>query len=163
MNALRTSLALALATALLTCTPMTAPALVDPTKPDSPQKLVFVHHSTGQAWLEDDYGDLGTALRDNDYFVSDTNYGWGPDTIGDRTDVGHWWTWFRGSSASTYTSALYAEDGQNSSYSRLTSEPAGDNTIVMFKSCFPNSNVEGSPSETATPIESNPLKGESGP
>ncbi|MBI5231605.1 MAG: hypothetical protein HY876_05525, partial [Coriobacteriales bacterium] len=65
--------------------------------------------------------------------------------------------------ASTYTSALYAEDGQNSSYSRLTSEPAGANTIVMFKSCFPNSNVEGSPSETATPIESNPLKGESGP
>jgi hypothetical protein len=39
---------------------------------------------------------LGIALRDNNYFVSDTNYGWGPadqdegyGTIGDHTDIPH--------------------------------------------------------------------------
>jgi hypothetical protein len=37
--------------------------------------------------------------------------------------------------------------------------PGGENTIVMFKSCFPNSNVGGSPSDAIPPIGSNPLKG----
>lgn len=50
-------------------------------------KLVFIHHSTGEAWLADGHGGIGIALRDNDSFVSDTNCGWGPDAIGDTTDV----------------------------------------------------------------------------
>ena len=37
---------------------------------------------------------MGRALGENNYFVSDTNYGWGPNSIGDRTDIGHWFTWF---------------------------------------------------------------------
>lgn len=148
---------------LVAAGPSRACALADSRMPDSPTKLVFIHHSTGQAWLEDGYGNLGVTMRDNRYFVSDTNYGWGPGSIGDYTDTGHWWTWFRGSSATTYTTALFAENGQNSSYSRLTSEPAGPNKIVMFKSCFPNSNIEGSPSDVIPPIETNPLKGDSGP
>ena len=72
------------------------PAAPNPNPPPSPVKLIFIHHSTGQAWLDDGHGGLGLALRDNNYFVSDTNYGWGPDGIGDQTDIGHWWTWFRG-------------------------------------------------------------------
>jgi hypothetical protein len=131
--------------------------------PATPVRLIFVHHSTGQAWLEDGYGDLGAALRDNNYYVSDTNYGWGPDAIGDRTDVGHWWTWFRGPKAATYTSALFSESGQNSSYSRLATTPSGGNTVVMIKSCFPNSDVGGSPGDAVPSIGSNPLKGGSGP
>ncbi len=81
------------------------------------------------------------ALRDNNYFVSDTNYGWGLDTadkglIGDNTDIGDWWLWFR-SPNSTSTSILCAEDGQNADYSRLATNSGGANTIVIFKSCFP--------------------------
>ena len=50
----------------------------NPGPPASPVRLIFIHHSTGENWLSDDNGGLGIALRDNNYYVSDTNYGWGP-------------------------------------------------------------------------------------
>ena len=59
----------------------------DPSPPTAPVKLIFIHHSCGENWLADCDGGLGMALRDNNYFVSDTNYGWGPDGIGDSTDI----------------------------------------------------------------------------
>ncbi|MBN2026892.1 MAG: IPT/TIG domain-containing protein [Actinobacteria bacterium] len=138
-------------------------AVDDPTPPASPVKLIFIHHSCGSNWLSDSNGGLGVALRDANYFVSDTNYGWGPDDIGSSTDIGDWWSWFRGPSSATYTTALYAESGQNSSYSRLGSDPGGENEIIMFKSCYPNSAIGGSPTDPVPPIESNPLKGSSSP
>ncbi|MEW6555052.1 MAG: IPT/TIG domain-containing protein [Actinomycetota bacterium] len=134
-----------------------------PSPPASPVKLIFIHHSCGQNWLEDGNGNLGSALRDNNFFVSDTNYGWGPDAIGSSTDIGHWWSWFRGPSSPAYMAALYAESGQNSSYSRLATDPGGENEIVMFKSCYPNSAMGGSPSDPVPPITSNPLAGNSSP
>lgn len=140
--------------------PGAAGAAVNTDPPAAPVKLVFIHHSTGQAWLDDGHGGLGIALRDNNYFVSDTNYGWGPDVIGDSTDVGHWWTWFRGPGSPTYTTALYAESGQHCGYSRLTLDPGGANEIVMFKSCFPNSQLSG-PSTPIPDIADNPMKGRS--
>jgi hypothetical protein len=145
---------LAVATA---CPPPVAALNAAP--PASPVKLVFIHHSTGEAWLADGHGGLGIALRDNHYFVSDTNYGWGPNGIGDRTDLGHWWTWFRSSGAPTYLSALYGEGEQHCGYSRLATDPGGPNEIVMFKSCFPNSQLSG-PYSPIPAIAANPLKGE---
>ena len=50
---------------------------------------MFIHHSTGENWLRDDYGELGRNLDSSNYFVSDTNYGWGPDAIGDRPGIRH--------------------------------------------------------------------------
>jgi hypothetical protein len=135
------------------------PAAAAAAPPSSVTKLVFAHHSTGQAWLQDGYGNLAATLGANNYFVSDTNYGWGPDAIGDRTDVGDWWTWFRGPSAPTYTSALYAYAGTNSGYARPLADPGGGNTVVMFKSCFPNSDVGGSAADPIPSIAANPLKG----
>jgi hypothetical protein len=142
----------------------------NPAPPSRPVKLIFIHHSSGENWLADlpsDFaGGLGVALRDNNYFVSDTNYTWGPadadigdGTIGDHTYTGSWYNWFRGPHSSTYLSALYGESGQNCSYTRMGSDPGGRNTIVMFKSCFPNSGLGGSPSDPVPPIGSNPLKG----
>ena len=137
--------------------------------PESPVRLIFIHHSTGENWLSDDNGRLGIALRDNNYFVSDTNYGWGPDdldvgseTIGDHTDIGNWYNWFRGPHSSTYLSALYAESGQNSYYARLeeNQNPGGENEIIMFKSCFPNSNLQGDPNDAVPSIDNNPLRGQ---
>gem|GEM_PF-3449445 len=130
------------------------------TPPLQPVRLIFIHHSTGENWLADDNGGLGVALRDNNYFVSDTNYGWGPDTIGDSTDIGNWYSWFRGSNSATYLSALYAETAQHASYSRLATNPGGENEIIMFKSCFPNSALQGSPGDPVPAIDSNPLKGQ---
>lgn len=142
------------------------PSPVNPNPPVSPVKLIFIHHSTGENWLNDGDGDLGTTLTDNNYFVSDTNYGWGPadvdagfDTIGDHTDIGHWYSWFAGPHAGTYMTALYAESGQNSSYTRLASDPGGANEIVMFKSCYPNSAIGGNPGDAAT-VGANPLRGQ---
>jgi hypothetical protein len=136
-----------------------AMAVLDPAPPGRTARLVFIHHSTGQNWLADDNGGLGTALRDSNYFVSDTNYGWGPDAIGDHTDIGDWWTWFRGPDAAAYLASLYGESGQHSSYSRLPTAPAGENQIVMFKSCFPNSALRGNPDDPVPAIDGNPLKG----
>ena len=93
-------------------------------------------------------GGLGTALMDNNYFVSGTNYGWGPPDstnggrIGDNTDTIHWQTWFRSANTSTFMTALFNESDQNSTFSRLSDDPGGENQIIMFKSCFPNSEVE---------------------
>jgi len=118
--------------------------------PDPPQevvRMIFIHHSTGENWLKDGYGNLGRSLGSNNYFVSDTNYGWGPDSIGDRTDIPNWTEWFRSSQTSTYMDALFNENGQNSSYTRTLSDPGGENQIILFKSCFPNSELSGSPND----------------
>ncbi len=119
----------------------------NPQPPDHVVKLVFIHHSTGENWLTDGYGDLGRTLDQNNYFVSDTNYGWGPNAIGDRTDIPNWTEWFASDQTPTYLDALFNESGQNSSYTRTLSDPGGENTIILFKSCFPNSALEGNPND----------------
>ncbi len=129
--------------------------------PANPVRLIFIHHSTGENWLSDTNGGLGIALRDNNYFVSDTNYDWGPDSIGSSTDIGNWWLWFRGPSSTTYLSALYSESGQHSEYSRMSTDVSGENQIIMFKSCFPNSALQGNINDPVPPIDSNPLRGQS--
>ncbi|MCX5977563.1 MAG: right-handed parallel beta-helix repeat-containing protein, partial [Coprothermobacterota bacterium] len=133
-----------------------------PSSPTTPVRLVFVHHSSGENWLADGNGGLGLALRNSNYFVSDTNYGWGPGGIGDRTDIGNWWEWFRGPESAAILTALFQEDGQNCSYSRMevNPDPDGENEVILFKSCFPNSALQGNPSAPIPSIESNPLKGE---
>ncbi len=128
----------------------------DPTPPAEPVKLIFIHHSTGGNWLADPnsdqpYGGLGRALMENNYFVSATNYGWGPDAIGDRTDIPNWLEWFTGPNRDAYLEALYTENGQNvgdfGAWSRLPTDPGGENEIIMFKSCFPNSDLYGNPDD----------------
>ena len=133
--------------------------------PAQPVKLIFLHHSTGDNWLKDNNGGLGLALRDNNYFVSDTNYEWGPvpkdgsKPIGSLTDIGHWWMWFRGPKSTEIMDAVYAENGQHASYSRLKTDPGGKNRIVMVKSCYPNSILRGNTGDMVPSIDANPLKG----
>jgi len=149
-----------LALALLFSLPPTAVSArqaPDATPPTAPVKLVFIHHSTGEHWLADDDGGLGLALAQNHYFVSDTNYGWGPayddsSTIGDHTDIPDWLAWFRSDRTDEYMQALFNESGQNSAYTRTLADPGGENVIVLFKSCFPNSALEGSPDDPPDPL-----------
>jgi hypothetical protein len=134
-------------------------------EPQGAVKLVFVHQSTGESWLSDTDGQLGLTLRDNNYFVSDTNSGWGPGsslggTIGDHTDVGHFWEWFLGTSSETYLEALYQEYEGHSSYTRLEDPDATrENEVVLIKSSFPNSALSGSPTDPPT-VGENPLRGQ---
>ena len=118
-----------------------------------PVKLIFIHHSTGENWLTDGYGNLGRTLGENNYFVSDTNYGWGPDSIGDSTDIPNWVEWFASDETPTYMNALFNESGQNSHYTRTLSDPGGENEIIMFKSCFPNSDLYGNPNDPPSDYE----------
>ena len=113
-------------------------------------KLIFIHHSCGENWLEDvgvgfDWaGGLGAALEANNYFVSDTYYGWGPDGIGENTDTNDWPTWFDTGNL-TYFTSVCAESRQNSTYynfERHLVDPGGENEIIMFKSCYPNSEIK---------------------
>jgi len=119
----------------------------DSNPPDRLVKLIFIHHSTGENWLTDGYGNLGQALAENNYFVSDTNYGWGPHSIGDRTDISDWQEWFRSDNTPTFMDALFNEGDQHAEYTRPATDPGGENEIIMFKSCFPNSDLEGSPDD----------------
>ena len=136
-----------LAASLLLSAAAPAHQTPNPDPPDEVVKLIFIHHSTGENWLTDGYGNLGRELGRNNYFVSDTNYGWGPDGIGDRTDIPDWMEWFRSGTTSTYMQALFNESGQNSGYTRTLPDPGGENQIIMFKSCFPNSELTGSPND----------------
>lgn len=147
----------AIAGCLLTASPVWG-ELHNISPPDRNVRLVFIHHSTGEAWLNDDHGELGIALRNNRYYVSDTNYGWGLDGIGSRTDIGHWWLWFRGPDSAAILNALYTTSAQWSSYSRLPAAPLGPNEIILFKSCFPNSGLKGKVSDPIPSIDANPLK-----
>jgi len=120
---------------------------LEPFPPQKTMKLVFIHHSVGENWLSDANGGLGRLLGENNYFVSDTNYGWGPDGIGDRTDIPNWPEWFIGPSRKRFLQALYRLNDKNSDYTRKSKDPGGENRIIMFKSCFPNSNLGGNPGD----------------
>ncbi|MFP4394219.1 MAG: hypothetical protein ACLFTI_03060 [Anaerolineales bacterium] len=144
---------------LVVMTSVTAPPALaaDPSPPTSPVKLIFIHHSCGGHWLADtseiEYpaGGLGQALMDNNYFVSATNYGWGPDGIGDRTDIPNWPEWFTGPNREEIMTAVYTETGQNiggfGDWTRMATDPGGPNQIIMFKSCYPNSDLYGKPDD----------------
>jgi len=138
---------------------------LDVSPPAETVKLIFIHHSSGENWLADWSGGLGQALMDNNYFVSDTNYGWGPEdsvlggAIGDYTDIGDWWNWFLGPSSEAVMSAVYAESEPHAEYARMAEDPGGENEVVMFKSCFPNSALNGNPDDGPA-AGSNPLQGQ---
>ncbi len=138
----------------------------NPSPPQNPVRLVFIHHSTGGNWLANQWGGLGKALKQNNYYVSDVCYGWGVNSIGDRTDLGHWWEWFRDpENSSIYMNDIFnidQMDGQYGEFDRLSPnpDPSGENQIIMFKSCFPNSVLRGNPDDPVPSIDTNPMKGQ---
>jgi len=102
--------------ALVAAAPRPAPLNQEnnPNLPTEEIKLIFIHYLTGKNWLTDDYGGLGIMLGGNNYFVSDTNYGWGPNGIGiaNNTDIPNWMAWFRSDETLTYMNALFNEVGK---------------------------------------------------
>lgn len=147
-------------------------AQINPNPPKNTVRLVFIHHSTGEGWLHQDAGGLITELNKNNYYVRDTNYDWGPfdedvndgSNVGSHTDIGHWYVWFLGPHRNTYLNALYPNnfltDGIENSAS--ISDPGGENTIVMFKSCFTSAEIiYGNPTDPPLPkTQPNPIYGQ---
>jgi hypothetical protein len=149
---------------------------LNPDPPPTPVRLVFIHHSVGENWLNPDLesgGALFTVLNGNKYFVSDTYYDWGPvdpdwgEHIGSRTDIGDWYNWFLGPNSGTNLPPLYTQTGSfyHPEWVNSVEDPGGQNEIVMFKSCFPNSAVlSGNPADPpwkSSPESPNPIWGRS--
>lgn len=115
---------------------------VDSSAPSETVKICFIHHSTGSAWISASNGGLGTALNANNYFVTETDYGWDAQTgdgLGNRTDTDNWPEWF----TDAKMPYVYANDAHYD-YTNTIGDPAGENDIIMFKSCYPNSEVGNS-------------------
>ena len=110
--------------------------------------LLFIHHSVGYNWLN---SGLNTRLLEkgyvderNDvyYMVSVSNDSGRPSSLGtpagNYTDMNHWLFWFN-----DYFQTLKTFGASD-----------GENRIVMFKSCYPNSNVVNNGTAAGNPVSS---------
>jgi len=114
----------------------------DPPEPDTVKKIMFINHSCGSNWLANGNGNLGAALNANNYYVTESNYGWDAepgDNLGNNTDTDDWPSWFN----DMKMPYVYANNF-HSAYANSIGDPGGENDIIMFKSCFPLSEVGGS-------------------
>jgi len=115
---------------------------LDTSPPSDTERLVFIHHSCGSNWLANGNGNLGTNLNGNDYYVAETYYGWDAepdDNLGDHTDTSDWPSWFNDIKMPYVYSNSY-----HSAYANTIADPGGENEIIMFKSCYPCSEVGAS-------------------
>ena len=117
---------LTLLTVLVIFTPATSMAETADTV-----NLVFIHHSCGGNWLIDG---LNNELNENGFYAADISYGW--REYGDMTDTSDWPMWF----TDTVMPLVYGQHGAISAENAI-GPAAGENTVVMFKSCYPNSDV----------------------
>jgi hypothetical protein len=111
--------------------------------------MISIHHSTGSDWIASGIGNLGTNLNTNNYYVTEADYGWtaasmatdcGGTDIGNRTDTVNWPCWFTNETMpSVYTNSSHYDYPTNT-----VTDPGGECRIIMFKACFPNSEVGSS-------------------
>jgi hypothetical protein len=113
---------------------------------DTDDDLIFIHHSCGQNWLDNS---LHNALLAKDYIDERNDIYYGTDlppdsgrpdslasTPGDQTDMNHWVRWFN-----DYLNGVKAHGAAT-----------GYNKIIMFKSCYPNSNISSDGTEPGDPF-----------
>jgi hypothetical protein len=126
-----------------------SPEIVDVDPPSAATRILFIHHSCGGNWLSNGNGNLGSELNANNYYVSESDYGWDAqtnDNLGDRTDTSNWPEWF----TDVKMPYVYASNYHSAYGSNSLSRPAGENEIIMFKSCYPLSEVGASISDEQT-------------
>jgi len=121
--------------------------------PSRPLHLLFIHHSCGGQLFADkgessgekciykslpNGGGLRNLLQDKGYIVHEASYG---SVVGDKTDICHWNAKFRDQMDKVLTCRHqddFFKDGTR-------------NSIIMFKSCFPNSWIEPDGDTTGDP------------
>lgn len=102
-----------------------------------PYRMVFLHHSVGQGILDE--GGLRDSLLALGIVVKGATYG---DEIGQDTDICHWSSKFK----NDIDRILSFKAHPDMYYTDSTI-----NDIVMFKSCFPNSDIESDGIEPGDP------------
>jgi hypothetical protein len=134
-------------TAVPTPIPTPVGSAVNTSNPASVVKLMFIHHSTGSNWIETGYGNLGSSLNAANFYTTESDYNWASSAvpaactapIGSYTDTFDWPCWFNDTTMpSVYTNAHHEDYTTNT-----MSDPGGENEVIMFKSCFPNSQYIG--------------------
>jgi hypothetical protein len=114
-----------------------------PNWPTETARMLFIHHSCGEnLWYT--YGDLSGELADINIEPHDATYG---DTIGDDTDVCHWYPKFR-----DQLDEILTFNHSSDVYYPLASGVVND--IIMFKSCYPASDIWGWGTEPGNPEDS---------
>ena len=99
------------------------------------KRLVFIHHSVGRNWLLDGLKDELTALGISVQSLSRKS------ELGMETDINHWLPKFENNIEQIFKFDNYAENNQSEK----------ENDIIMFKSCYPNSNIIGEGAERGDP------------
>jgi hypothetical protein len=115
---------------------------------DTENDLVFIHHSCGANWLN---SGLHDALLEKSYIDERNDIYYGTDVIpdsgrpdslapnpGDKTNMNHWILWFN-----DYLEGVKDHDCED-----------GFNRIIMFKSCYPISNIVAEGTEPGDPFSS---------
>ncbi len=123
---------------------------------DAPSRklhVLFIHHSTGGQLLADpgpddgrnciykthpNGGGLRRMLEENNYVVHEASYG---SIIGNETDICHWNAKFR-----DQMDKILSCNNQDESFTDGTK-----NSVVIFKSCFPNSWIDSEGSGPGDP------------
>jgi uncharacterized repeat protein (TIGR01451 family) len=114
--------------------------------------LVFIHHSCGKGWLDNSLHNALLAKdyideRNDIYYDTDVEPDPGrPDSLtygsivvpGDQTGMRHWIRWFN-----DYLGGVRSHDAAT-----------GYNRIIMFKSCYPISNISSDGTEPGDPFVS---------
>lgn len=126
-----------------------AGAQVNTAPPVSTVRVCWIHHSCGSNWthsVADDPsygGGLGDGLNDNNFYVTECDYGWtypgDPYDSGNYTDTSDWAHWFN----DTTMPHVYA-NSSHYDWENGIADPGGENRVVIFKSCYPNSEVGAS-------------------
>ncbi len=98
-----------------------------------PKKMVFLHHSVGRNWLNDG---LREELMSKGIAVQSITYG---DDIGEETDMNNWVPKF--------------EKNLDQIFNFGYNDPSSQHDIIMFKSCFPNSDIVGAGAKTGNPYQ----------
>jgi hypothetical protein len=104
------------------------------------KRMIFLHHSVGRGILYE--GGLRDSLLELGIVVKGATYG---DEIGEKTDMNDWLPKFQ----KDMNRILRFKAHPDRYYSDATT-----NDIVMFKSCFPNSNIVGNGEMPGDPVSS---------
>lgn len=126
------------------------------------RRILFIHHSCGTAWME---RGLVAALEDPKNLFSEGKYsfhdaqygsylGEGDGTLGRDTDLRDWYVKFR----EDLDRPGELVDMLNCDRQDETYRDSRQNEIIMFKSCYPNSNI--GPADTSIDLDDQAVRAE---